>query len=144
MPFEIRYWPNLAMGCGRGDSNPHALRHTGLGRACLPFHHFRIGVVAHREVYRLRVAVGTEKPQILGSVVMMQSVDMVNLQHEPLAVPMRAEPTLLALLDATQIERLSRTAASRISRVYLSFGIGTLSQRNRPSDRFLIVRRKLT
>jgi len=75
---------------------------------------------------------------------MMQSVDMVNLQHEPLAVPMRAEPTLLALLDATQIERLSRTAASRISRVYLSFGIGTLSQRNRPSDRFLIVRRKLT
>jgi hypothetical protein len=35
---------------------------------------------------------------------MMQPIDVVNLQHQLFAIPMRAEPTLLALLGPTQFE----------------------------------------
>jgi hypothetical protein len=51
--FELRVHvgaPCCTQGCGRGDSNPHALRHTVLSRACLPFHHFRVCAIAYSEV----------------------------------------------------------------------------------------------
>ena len=87
-----------------GLEPPRPRGHTGLSRVCLPFHHFRVGMIAHREVYCLSVAVGAKEAQVLGPVVVMQPIAMVNLQHQWFAIPMRPEPALLALLGATQFE----------------------------------------
>lgn len=38
-----RVHSTFGLACARGESNPDAFRHTGLGRACLPeFHHERV------------------------------------------------------------------------------------------------------
>ncbi len=47
------------------------------------------------------MAIGAQEAQILGAVIMVQAVDVVDLQQQRPAVPLRVEPTLLAAMAAT-------------------------------------------
>jgi hypothetical protein len=51
------------------------------------------------------VPVGAKKTKILWTIVVMQSVDVVNLQDEWLALPERAEATNLANMLATEFKQ---------------------------------------